>query len=352
MWRIEAPSTPRIYPFRHKHSNHFPPSPERSQPSPPPFDSPYDSDEEFARFLLNEHEEIPIFYMPESHMLTPREYPLSPPLPLPLSLPKNNRNNHIADADSYPFEFPSVPSPLRPVPKNRILDIDTTMLPLPPPSPASVAPANLTSLLQDVLGIMNVIMGEQAVMEGENEALQELVELVVIMQEEAETLVDMADLVEEFVDECQMSREVSEIEEWVEDLDLRGVGRRMPAHRETDVDVQIGWRREEKRSMHEREDSGVGLDDDADEESLVSFQSGSLKEMEPVKEQRVPEYMKATRASKVRQEVSMSPPDRTKKGPGGRRPDPFRDSALGLLTPDRPGNATSRRKPPPSPRWI
>lgn len=71
-----------------------------------------------------------------------------------------------------------------------------------PPTPSAAAPSNITILLQDVLGVMTTLMSEEMVVRGEDEdgLLGELTDIVVTLQEEAEELVGMADLVEELVE--------------------------------------------------------------------------------------------------------------------------------------------------------
>jgi hypothetical protein len=72
-----------------------------------------------------------------------------------------------------------------------------------PLSPSANAPANLTGLLQDVLSIMNGIMQEQSIVQMEAKALDgflhDLTQLVVIIQDEAVSMIEHAELVEEYV---------------------------------------------------------------------------------------------------------------------------------------------------------
>lgn len=56
--------------------------------------------------------------------------------------------------------------------------------------------------------------------ESQAEILAELTELVVIMQSEAEDLLALADLVEEYVEEVDLSEQVAGIEDWADDQDL------------------------------------------------------------------------------------------------------------------------------------
>ncbi|KKY35089.1 hypothetical protein UCDDA912_g04947 [Diaporthe ampelina] len=67
-------------------------------------------------------------------------------------------------------------------------------------SVASPPRRRLPDLLQDVLEIMNSITSQQSHLEEESLALQDMVELVVTMQEQADSLMEYSDLVEEYVD--------------------------------------------------------------------------------------------------------------------------------------------------------
>ena len=82
-----------------------------------------------------------------------------------------------------------------------------------PPTLSSAVPANLTGLLQDVLGIMNTIVDSRAEVGEEDAVLEELTELAVIIQEEAEMLVEVRDLVEEYCEVMEVEVEVREMEE-------------------------------------------------------------------------------------------------------------------------------------------
>lgn len=110
---------------------------------------------------------------------------------------------------------------------------------------------------------MNTIMSSQQIVQEEDALLSELTSMVITLQEEAENLVQMADLVEEYVEEISIAEEVGEIEEWVD-----GLGLRTPML-EVLEEVKGGG------GGHERNDSGVGLDDD-DGESGVGFGSRDL----------------------------------------------------------------------------
>jgi len=215
MWKVE------FYPFRHHHTNLFSsPLTSYQLPLETCFE---DSDED---------EEVPIFFHP-LFIRTPEK--ISCALPPQPSTP--------------PFNFNMEPAAV----------------------PSLLVPANLTNLVQDVLGIMNKIMDSRAAIEEEDAILQGLAELVVIMQEEAELLIEANDLVEEYCGEVEVEVEVKEME-WCFEL---GFG-----HNE------MGEQGDMKRPGHESKDSGVGLDDESmlDEESEggVDFvDDKGLEEMKP-----------------------------------------------------------------------
>jgi hypothetical protein len=228
MWKIDAE---KAYPFRYQHTNLFPPRPPPlSIPSPlnsdrVPLSTCYEESDE------DEDAEIPIIFH-------------SPLIQTPTNIPYA----------SATLLQPSTPPPFS-------FDME------PPPTPYLAAPANLTNLLQDVLGIMNTIMESRAKVEEEDAILQELTELVVIMQEEAEMLVEVSDLVEEYCGEVEFEAEVWEMEEWCFELGSLGFGNEIN-------------REEEKKPRHEREDSGVGLGDKFEEEGTF-LDDRSLEEMKP-----------------------------------------------------------------------
>jgi len=339
MWKVDVD---RAYPFRHQHNNLFPPRPQPLCIPPPltpdriPLSTCYEESDE------DEDAEIPIIYH-------------SP-------LVQTTRN--ISYATSA-FPEPIIPPPFT-------FDME------PPPAPSSVAPANLTNLLQDVLGVMNTIMESRAEVEEEDAILQELAELVFIMQEEAEMLIEVSDWVEEYCGEIESEAEIQEMEEWCLELGM-GSGNQLSKLEET------------SRLGHEREDSGIGLNkkyegegDFVDDKSLeemealsshIGYADGSLDEINS--EKKPPSRDKNKRASQSspifvvtpppkstsrdvrgRQEsrktkkAEVTPPARqiTKKdGKMKKAPSPFRDSGLGLQSP------SPRRSPSPmprSPRWI
>jgi hypothetical protein len=145
-----------------------------------------------------------------------------------------------------------------------------------PPAPSSIGPANLTGLSQDVLEIKNTIMDFRAAVEEGDAILRELTGLVVITQEEAEMLINVSDLVEEYCGEVEVEVEIREMVEWYFEL---GFGNGM-----------VGEEEEVKKPRHERKDSGIGLDDEGilsekSEGGIEFLDDRSLEEMKPVHHQ-------------------------------------------------------------------
>jgi len=75
--------------------------------------------------------------------------------------------------------------------------------------------------------------------------LQDLMQLVVAIQDEAILMTEHAELVEEYINEVQDAEEMAELEQWVMDLDLDNVGVRRAGKGSGTV-------------RHGREDSGLG----------------------------------------------------------------------------------------------
>ncbi|KAM3086199.1 hypothetical protein ACMFMF_000153 [Clarireedia jacksonii] len=115
----------------------------------------------------------------------------------------------------------------------------------------------LAGLLQEVANIMDTITGEKMMcgeeLDGEeSQVLGSLTELVLIMEQEVEDMVELADVVEEYVEEVEMA----ELEEWVAALTPAGYG--------SDVDLDSG--EEEWEGMKTPKGSGkesirIGLDE-------------------------------------------------------------------------------------------
>jgi len=267
------------------------------------------------------------------------------------------------------YAAPSLPEPS--TPPSFPFDME------PPPTPSSVAPANLTNLLQDVLSVMNTIMESRADVEEEDAILQELAELVVIMQEEAEMLIEVSDLVDEYCGEIESEAEIQEMEEWCLELGI-GNGNSPSINRAT------------PRVGHEREDSGVGLDEKyedgeefLDDKSLEEMKSPtslngddasnslgdnnskktrSLGDKNQNAEQQAPIVVvtpppksiskdvrggQKSRGQKKEEITSGAKSSIKKKGKVKKAPPTFRDSGLGLQSPSPRGSPISR-----SPRWI
>jgi hypothetical protein len=105
--------------------------------------------------------------------------------------------------------------------------------------------------------------------------------LVVLIQNEAMLMAEHAELVEEYVEKVQVAEQVSELEEWVFDLNLENVGPQAQIHASKGIGGPL---------KHEREDSGVGLDhvESSGEVSEVTEGSAGRKIEEEV-QPRVPE---------------------------------------------------------------
>ncbi|KAE9364420.1 hypothetical protein N431DRAFT_496929 [Stipitochalara longipes BDJ] len=335
MWKVDGD---RAYPLRHQHTNLFPPRPPPLCVPPPltpdrvPLSTCYEDEDE------DEDAEIPMIYH-------------SPLFQTPRNI------SHAA----WSFPEPSTPP---------LVTFDMK----PPPTPSSVAPENLTNLLQDVLEVMNTIMESRAEVEEEDSILQELTELVVIMQEEAEMLVEVSDLVEEYCEEIESEAEIQEMEEWCLEL---GIGSGNQPCKNGDA----------PRLGHEREDSGVGLDEEYEEDeefmddkslqemevpsSLVENANGLLYDWDWERTQSFSEedrrsvqtptvlitpprptpkdakVEKNSKAVKMKDPVSKAKQSTRKKGKEKKIPPPFRDSGLGLQIPSPRGSPMPR-----APRWI
>lgn len=160
--------------------------------------------------------------------------------------------------EKRPKKILQKPEDLIPTTKNQ----EPSSLPVEnPQTPVSVAPSVVTGLLQDVLSIMTAIIDQRTSVQGEDAVLRELTKLVIILQDEAETLANMADVVEEYMEEVEISDEVAGIEEWVSDLNLeKGIAIR-------------NCKDNLRRIGHERDDSGIGLEEDEEARSAPMIQS-------------------------------------------------------------------------------
>ncbi|CZR56408.1 uncharacterized protein PAC_06296 [Phialocephala subalpina] len=259
MWKVDSD---REYPFLHKHSNHFPPS--SSSEDINNYNEggedhwSYQHQYQLSPSLIDDDEEVPIVFRKPSDIEVERERRLvvrNPDIKSPSRLPAGQQPNWPL----IPPPLAMIPSPPPPAPTPPPMHVSTERhrpRPLPPitptrsnsrplllppnlshhqeyqyrepPTPSSQAPKNVTGLLTDVLSIMNSIMSQQALVASENELLEDLTELVVILQEEAEEMLQMADLVEEYCDEIEVEvqgeLERESLEEWADDLGLRFSG--------------------------------------------------------------------------------------------------------------------------------
>jgi hypothetical protein len=292
MWRI---GDDKAYPFRHKHSNHFPPPPRYSQQRPlsPCFEE--DQDQPTFIPLRDVEEEVPIvFQSPIINMAHEawKFYPLTPPLLTP-----------------PPFDFPSAPTL----------------------SPSATAPENITGLLQDVLGIMNGIMDEQSAVQMEAESLDgflhDLTQLVVLIQDEAMLMTEHAELVEEYVEEVQVAEQVEELEEWVFNLNLENVGPRAQEEVKQVVGGQL---------KHEREDSGVELGEVESSGELSEVKEGRARRKIEEVQPRVPEK------SYKRFVTTLAGKPSLRRVKQKKAPPQFRDSGLGLSPHSSPLAKTAR----------
>lgn len=172
----------------------------------------------------------------------------------------------------------------------------------------------LPDLLQDVLEIMNSITNQQSQLEEESLALQDMVELVVTMQEQADSLMEYSDLVEEYVgvvnDEVGLIASPSSTYS-IDTSDL---------HEEEIEGVEDGPAVDPgARELASRADSGVSVGDD------ISTDCDDVR----VTDSRRPQ------ANAV---VRPKAPGKARQVP---KEQPFRDSGLGLMSPDmaeKPGN--------------
>lgn len=166
---------------------------------------------------------------------------------------------------------------------------------------------------------MNSITSQQSQLEEESLALQDMVELVVTMQEQADSLMEYSDLVEEYVDvvndevglvaspSSAYSIDTVDVQEDIEDDEGRPV-------------VDLG-----ARELASRADSGVSVGDDTATDMEVPL---------------VMEAQPQTIAS-----VKARTPARAKGTP---KEPPFRDSGLGLMSPDMasPRKASTGKRVP------
>lgn len=103
----------------------------------------------------------------------------------------------------------------------------------------------MTNLLQDVLSVMNITMSEQGRVQ-EDQMLLEVVELAAVMQEKAEGMVELVDLIKEYVEEVNKVVELDGLEDSVEG----------PERNQSPFPF--------RRTISDVEDSGVSMGDETD----------------------------------------------------------------------------------------
>ncbi|KAF7954721.1 hypothetical protein EAE96_005839 [Botrytis aclada] len=117
-------------------------------------------------------------------------------------------------------------------------------MPTTPPSHQTTA-HKLASLLQEVASVMDTITGEKMMcgeeLDGlEGDVLGGLTEMVLIMEEEVEGMIELADIVEEYVEELEMA----ELDGWVADLPplkINGGSKAGKGHCESENNVTNVW---------------------------------------------------------------------------------------------------------------
>ncbi|KAK7703860.1 hypothetical protein SLS64_008805 [Diaporthe eres] len=271
--------------------------------------SPLYSRTQAFRYSQHKHKPAPLHLQADSPTLGHWTHQQAPPSPIPTPYLLDGTD----DGDDSDDEFPIRPSAaLLP---HRAQDKDTAATP---------PRRRLPDLLQDVLEIMNSITSQQSQLEEESLALQDMVELVVTMQEQADSLMEYSDLVEEYVDvvndevtlaaasspsSSAYSLDTADMQEEIDDEEDDGAG----------VD-------HEARELASRADSGVSVGDDIltdDEEPRIA----------------------ENRRPRANAGVKPKAPGKAKPNP---REQPFRDSGLGLMSPDMasPGNMGRGRRVP------
>lgn len=311
--RNPTPLSPQYYYQRPAYQPQTPVHDEVRLQSPSPL---YNRTQAF-RYSQQKHRPAPLRLQDDSPTLGhwthhQQQQPLLPsPIPTPYSLDG-------PDNDSDDDEFPIRPS--------------AALLPHKGHDGAPQPPAprrRLPDLLQDVLEIMNSITSQQGQLEEESLALQDMVELVVTMQEQADSLMEYSDLVEEYVDvvndevTAAMAASPSSSAYSIDDTaDVQ------------DEEIEVGYDGPGEdlggeRDLASRADSGVSVGDDVVTDGEDARVVGSRRP-------------RATTGvvSRAQGKVKNTPKEQ-----------PFRDSGLGLMSPDvvPPGNV-GRGKPAASTR--
>lgn len=259
--------------------------------------SPLYSRTQAFRYSQHKHKPAPLHLQADSPTLGHKTHPQ----PLPSPIPTPYLLDGADDGDDSDDEFPIRPSAaLLP---HRAQDKDTAAT---PPG------RRLPDLLQDVLEIMNSITSQQSQLEEESLALQDMVELVVTMQEQADSLMEYSDLVEEYVDVVNDEVTLAASPSSTYSIDTADM------QEEIDDEEDGAGVDHEARELASRADSGVSVGDDILTDSEAS-------------------QMTDNRRSQTIAGVKSNAPGRPKPTP---RDQPFRDSGLGLMSPDMasPGN--------------
>ncbi|KAJ8066716.1 hypothetical protein OCU04_004109 [Sclerotinia nivalis] len=141
----------------------------------------------------------------------------------------------------------------------------------------------LASLLQEVASIMETITGEKMMcgeeLDGlEGDVLGGLTEMVLIMEEEVEEMIELADVVEEYVEELNMA----EVDGWVANPPLSRCNDGTKAgdnHSESQINAVNEWKRNLSSTVFGdgKESFKIGLDDNV--EGCISL-GGLLEEVE------------------------------------------------------------------------
>lgn len=261
--------------------------------------SPLYSRTQAFRYSQQKHKPAPLRLQHDSptlgHWTHQQQQQLPSPIPTPYLLDGPD------DGDDSDDEFPIRPS--------------AALLPHKGQDEGTQSPPRrrLPDLLQDVLEIMNSITSQQSQLEEESLALQDMVELVVTMQEQADSLMEYSDLVEEYVDVVNDEVTLAASPSSTYSVDTADV-------LEEEIEVGYDGTGEDlgERDLASRADSGVSVGDDIATDG----------EDPRVVESRRPRPIAG---------VVPKAPGRAKRVP---KEQPFRDSGLGLMSPDvaPPGN--------------
>lgn len=250
--------------------------------------SPLYSRTQAFRRSQQKHKPAPLRLQADSPTLGHWTQQQSPPSPIPTPYLLDGTD----DGDDSDDEFPIRPSAALLPHKEHVKDTAT------PPR------KRLPDLLQDVLEIMNSITTQQSQLEEESLALQDMVSLVETMNEQADALMEYSDLVEEYVDvvndEVSLAASSPSSAYSIDALDVR--------EEIEDEEDSVGHG---ARELASRADSGVSVGDD----TATEFEVPLVMESQPQATARV----KANTRGKAK---------------GVTKQQPFRDSGLGLMSPD------------------